>query len=139
MRRLERALPDALPREEVLRRARAQRVLRRWSEIVGEGLAARSSPERYDHGTVWVAVTGASWAQELRMLKSQILSRMTQMSGEIGLFRDVRFGVRRLPPRQEADVSAAKTISEEDDPRRGLSIREIAERRIRLMTGETRD
>lgn len=136
MKRLERTLPDALLREEVLRMARAQRVLRRWPEIVGEGLASRSWPERYDHGTVWVAVTGASWAQELRMLKSEILSRMTLMSGEIGLFRDVRFGVRPLPERKEPDVFAPKTMSEEDDPRRGLSIREIADRRIRLMTGE---
>lgn len=139
MRRLDRSLPEALSRDEVLRMARAQRVLRRWSEIVGAGLASRSAPERYDHGTVWVAVTGASWAQELRMLKAEILARMTQMSGEIGLFRDVRFGVRPLPERQEVEPETPKPELEEDDPRRGLSIREIADRRIRLMKGESGD
>src|ERR1051325_7399376 len=80
MRSLQGMLGQAIGKEEVLRMARAQRVLREWPEIVGHAMAARSHPERYDHGTVWVAVTGSAWAQELRMIKDVILARLEERS-----------------------------------------------------------
>ena len=52
-------LRSAVGRPEVLKAARAWRIMHRWPEIVGEGLAERSTPDRYDRGTVWVAVRGS--------------------------------------------------------------------------------
>lgn len=94
MRHVGRVLPRAVENAEVLRAARAGAVLRRWVEVVGELLASKSVPDRYDKGTVWVATKSSEWAQELRMRMPQILERMEAMAGERGMFLDVRFGVR---------------------------------------------
>ena len=99
MRQLGHMLGGAIAQAEVLRAARAQRALRHWPQVVGPGLASRSHPERYERGTVWVAVEGSAWAQELRMIKDVIIDRLEQHAGERGLFIDVRFGVRPLPER----------------------------------------
>lgn len=123
-------LGQAIGKEEVLRMARAQRVLKEWPSIVGPAMAARSHPERYDHGTVWVAVTGSAWAQELRMIKDVIISRLEERAGETGLFLDVRFGVRPMPQLEATDKKPVVLAVVADD-RGELSIAEIAERRLR--------
>jgi predicted nucleic acid-binding Zn ribbon protein len=108
--------------------------MRDWTEIVGEGLASRSHPDRYGKGIVWVAVQGSAWAQELRMRKETILQRLRERSGDASLFTDVRFGVRPLPAVEEPEVP---TPESEPLPRETeLTIREIAQRRLAKMRGE---
>ena len=158
MRHVGRVLPKAVENAEVLRAARAGAALRRWEEIVGALLASKSAPDRYDKGTVWVATQGSAWAQELRLMKPQILERLEAMAGERGMFLDVRFGVR--PPKHsfsEAEATLPETpretpvlieggkiplrdrpavppdpIPEAPEPprERSLTIRERAERRL---------
>lgn len=94
MRHVGRVLPRAVENAEVLRAGRAGATLRRWEEAVGPVLAEKSAPDRYDKGTVWVATQGSAWAQELRLMKPQILERLEAMAGERGMFIDIRFGVR---------------------------------------------
>ena len=159
MRHVGRVLPKAVENAEVLRAARAGTVLRRWEEIVGELLASKSAPDRYDKGTVWVATQGSAWAQELRLKKPQLLERMEAMAGERGMFIDIRFGVRppkhsfveaesilpnvpqetpivasegRIPLRDRPAVPPAP-IPEAPEPsrERNLTIRERAERRLK--------
>lgn len=122
-------LGQAVGREEVLRMARAQAALRSWSEIVGPAMATRSHPERWERGTVWVAVEGSAWAQELRMIKDVILQRLEQKAGETGLFIDVRFGVRPLPKPEESEKQDVFAVV--DDDRGEMSISDIAARRLR--------
>ena len=130
-------------------------MLRRWEEAVGPLLAAKSVPDRYDKGTVWVATQGSAWAQELRLMKPLILERLEAMAGERGMFLDVRFGVRppkgTLPPtgararrRGGEPARASRSLGRADhakgpDPiapvpeppkETGLSIRERAARRL---------
>lgn len=107
MRHVGRVLPKAVENAEVLRAGRAAAVMRRWDEVVGPLLAEKSTPDRYDKGTVWVATQGSAWAQELRLMKPRILERMEAMAGERGMFVDVRFGVR--PPR------AASAVRQEEE------------------------
>jgi predicted nucleic acid-binding Zn ribbon protein len=128
MKKLAFIIPDAVGRDEILRMARAQRALRRWSDIVGPELAKRSQPDRFERGTVWVAVTGSAWAQELRMIKEKILERLRDACQEKDLFKDVRFGVRPIvkPPAQPEPKAAAAPRPHED-----RTIREIAEERLR--------
>jgi predicted nucleic acid-binding Zn ribbon protein len=119
-------LSPAIGREEVLKAAKAVKILRDWPAIVGEAMAARSHPDRYDRGTVWVAVQGSAWAQELRMQKDQILERLDSRGK--GLFIDLRFGVRPLP---EETISIPERQELPKSDSEGLSIREIAERRLK--------
>ncbi|GIK31511.1 MAG: DUF721 domain-containing protein [Fimbriimonadaceae bacterium] len=109
---------------EVARTARALAIMRRWREVVGEELAARSWPDRYSKGSLWVAVQGSAWAQELRMLKTPILSKLNALAGE-PLFVNVRFGVRALPLQEEAAAPSLPLV--EDRPTK-RSIREIREK-----------
>lgn len=101
MRRIQFLIADSIGRDEVARTARAQIVFRKWDEIVGADMAERSYPDRYTKGTVWVAVNGSAWAQELRMMKDVILSRLREASGEPDLFREIRFGVRPIRKPEE--------------------------------------
>lgn len=129
MKKLGHVLPQALGRESILRTARAQAVMRDWVAVVGEAMAARSAPERFDQGTVWVAVEGSAWAQELRMSKDRIVRKLGVMVGDPNLFKDVRFGVRPLPkgaPKGPADEEK-KAFRESLE---GMTIREIAEQRL---------
>jgi len=109
-------LSSAVARPEVLRTARAFRVMRRWAKIVGPELAKKSQPDRYDQGTLWVAVINSVWAQELRMQSDTILRRLAEEAGDRSLFEKVRFGVRSLevpaeliPVEESTYVSSAET------------------------------
>lgn len=82
---------------EVLRAARAQRVIRHWPEIVGEFLASKSVPDRYERGTLWVAASGSAWAQEIRMQQVEVLEKLNAYAGS-ELFTALRVGTR--PPRR---------------------------------------
>lgn len=123
-------LSPALGREEVIRTSRAFQILRDWSSIVGEEMASRSFPDRYDHGTVWVAVEGSAWAQELRMQREHILAKLQEKCGDPGLFVNMRFGVRPLPV-QEASVEPVAKSTKAKTRHSDASIREIAEQRLR--------
>jgi hypothetical protein len=134
MRRIRNILPAAMESDEVIRVGRALAVLKRWNEVVGEPLAARSWPDRYSSGTVWVAVEGAAWASELRMRKEEILERLRDISGEPGLFQNVRFGQRTLPPRP--DTSPAPPEEPPLSRETTLTISEIAARRLAKMRAQ---
>lgn len=133
MKKVGQMLSPALGREEVMRAARAFKVLRDWPQIVGEAMAQRSFPDRFDRGTVWVAVEGSAWAQELRMQKDQIIQRLEEKAGERGLFLNLRFGVRPLPkePIEPAVEKPKKTKKERPADEGQLSIKEIAEQRLK--------
>ena len=127
MRAIENLLIPALGRDEVVRAAQAQRALRAWNEVVGEALGARSCPDRYDRGIVFIAVQGSAWAQELRLSKPQILARLRARAGDSSLFVDLRFGVRPLRP-MVSDAPEPKPASTPTEDER--TIREIAEARL---------
>lgn len=128
MSRLRDLLPKAIDQTEALRAARAKAILRSWRDVVGPSLATRSWPDRYTRGTVWVAVTGSAWAQELRMMKEIILRRLDLKSSERGLFMDIRFGVRPLPPPEVDEFVPEEPVDQTVE--RELSISEIAARRL---------
>ena len=95
MKRISEILGKAVDDPGVMQAAQAQAVMRRWEEAVGATLAEHSCPDRFDHGVVWVAATGSSWAQELRLRQTQILARLNSMAGEDDLFKKIRVGTRR--------------------------------------------
>jgi predicted nucleic acid-binding Zn ribbon protein len=136
MRKIRQVLPGAIENTEILKAARAQAAMRRWPEVVGPMLAEKSFPDRFGRGTVWVAVEGSAWAQELRLMKDRILFRLNEVAGERALFTDVRFGVRSLP--KPVAPQEAPAPAEEKTSMKELSIREIAERRLAKWKDEGR-
>jgi hypothetical protein len=102
----------------------ARLTARRWEECVGPQLVERSIPEKFDDGTLWVAVSGASWATELRMRKDEILERLNQLAGQ-NLFSDIRFGVRKVERTADSNSEEAPVIPEPVDV--VVSVPELAE------------
>lgn len=86
-------LGSSISQVEVLRAARAQQMLRHWPEVVGEFLASKCVPDRYERGTLWIAASGSAWAQELRMQQVEILAKLNEHAGT-QLFTALRIGTR---------------------------------------------
>lgn len=136
MKHVSKLLKPSLGSEEILSAARAQRILMQWPAIVGDSLAQRSRPDRFTRGTVWVAVTGSAWAQELRLMKERILEKLNEAAGEEHLFTNVRFGVRALPAMSDAaaaNQSSEPAVLAHDTE---LSIAEIRRRRLEKRARE---
>jgi len=119
-------LNNAIDSQEVHRAARAMHILRSWAEIVGPILAEKSHPDRFDRGIVFIAVSGSSWAQELRLRQEDILNRLKSASGEKDLFKSLKFGVRRIT------VEAEAKLIEPRPPETRTFEQIIAERRAQL-------
>ena len=61
-------------------------------------------------------------------IKERILERLREVSGEKDLFKDVRFGVRPIVQEPEEPEPQPRT---KPKPEAEMTIREIAERRLR--------
>jgi predicted nucleic acid-binding Zn ribbon protein len=57
------------------------RVLSAWSSVVGEEIAAHASPTAVNADELLVTVDHATWATELRLLSSRILTKLETQLG----------------------------------------------------------
>ena len=92
MKKLSDIINVAVDQKEILRAARAQALFKRWGEVVGDILATKTKPDRFERGTVWVVAQSSTWAQELRMREELVLGRLNEIAGEKGLFVEMRVG-----------------------------------------------
>ena len=76
------------------------RLAKAWPEIVGEAIARRTEIVSLKFHTAVVKVSGAMWIQELNLMRSQILARVTQRLGE-DVVRELRFVQGRLSRREQ--------------------------------------
>jgi predicted nucleic acid-binding Zn ribbon protein len=53
-----------------------------WEGAVGARVAAEARPVRERDGTVTVACSGSTWAQELDLLQNDLLARVNEALGE---------------------------------------------------------
>ncbi len=65
-------------------------VFSRWTEVVGEAVAAHVTPLRLDGGTLIVEVDDPAWATQLKFLEADLLTRF----GEAGASRVERLEIR---------------------------------------------
>ena len=67
-----------------------------WSEIVGEAIAKKTQPTAIKSKVIWVETLGSSWAQELNLLKLQILEKIKALLPQLNV-GDLKFqSVTRL-------------------------------------------
>jgi hypothetical protein len=64
----------------------------RWAEIVGPEVAKRTKPDCIKKGTLIVSVVSSTWAQELTLHKTSVLSRLQRVVGS-DLVQDLKFCV----------------------------------------------
>lgn len=67
-----------------------------WPEIAGPLVARNAVPLSLKNGVLTIAVRNHSWAQELRMNQSTVLSRIRESVGERVPVTDLRFTVDPL-------------------------------------------
>lgn len=84
-------------------------ILSLWERVVGELVAKKAWPERVDDGVLIIGVTTHAWAQELELLKPQILTRYRQLLGRAAL-KDVRFRVGRRRKHEDETASAPQPL-----------------------------
>jgi hypothetical protein len=87
----------------VLPRSESIELRNRWDEAVGPRIAARTQVLRLTRGTLLVRATSAAWAQELSLLSSTILSRLTEAGLEV---EQLRFRVGDIPLRKDLKKTA---------------------------------
>lgn len=136
MKRVRGLLPSSIEQSEALRGARAHLTLRHWNGVVGELLAERCQPERFERGTLWVAASGSAWAQELRMVRGRILAELNHLAKEQALFLELRVGVRPFVAFETFQLPEA--VPEPPRDQEG-TIQEIAARRLSNWPDEKGD
>ncbi len=50
-----------------------------WKNVVGDLLAERSTPEKYEHHVLFVKVSNPTWMQELILIRQQIMDRLNNL------------------------------------------------------------
>jgi predicted nucleic acid-binding Zn ribbon protein len=49
-----------------------------WQDVVGELLAERSTPVKYEHHVLFVRVSNPTWMQELVLIKDKVMERLNR-------------------------------------------------------------
>jgi len=70
------------------------RLVRAWPEVVGEAVAAHTTPKWVRDGVLALAVDDPVWAAQLRWLEADLLARVTEVTGP-GVVERITFQVRR--------------------------------------------
>lgn len=88
-------------------------LLASWTELVGEETAAHSSPVGIEEGALTVSCDSTAWATQLRLMRSQIITRIAQRFPDAGI-ESIRFdgpgvpswkkGPRSIPGRGPRDT-----------------------------------
>ncbi|HWH26495.1 MAG TPA: DciA family protein [Pseudolysinimonas sp.] len=92
--------------------ARAE-LLGSWSAIVGDETAGHTEPVGVDHGVLTVRCDSTAWAQQLRLMRTQITTRIAERFGDAGI-ESIKFlgpdapswkrGPRAIPGRGPRDT-----------------------------------
>jgi len=103
------------------------RLAKAWPEIVGEAIARRTEIVSLKFHTAVVKVSGAMWIQELNLMRSQILARVTQRLGD-DVVRELRFVQGRLSRRERPKL---RTVSRATTTRKSIELPELKDPELR--------
>jgi predicted nucleic acid-binding Zn ribbon protein len=74
--------------------AATARLVRAWPEVVGEAVAAHTTPRWVRDGVLSLAVDDPVWAAQLRWLEADLLARVAEVNGP-GVVERISLHVRR--------------------------------------------
>jgi predicted nucleic acid-binding Zn ribbon protein len=85
------ALQSYLQKAGISEKIEAASVVPEWTELVGEGIAAVTTPLRVSSGVLFVAVRSSAWLSELKLMERDILKRLNagKAKGRISAIRFV--------------------------------------------------
>ncbi|MCI5566258.1 MAG: DUF721 domain-containing protein [Veillonellaceae bacterium] len=88
-------------------------LMAKWPEIVGRAIAANVHPVRMDYHVLYLSCSDSSWANEIRLMQTDILEKIADVAGE-GFVKELHFlrpGLRGFVAKGESDDAP-----EEDEP-----------------------
>ena len=99
-------------------------LMAKWPEIVGQAIAANVHPVRMTHHVLYLSCSDSSWANEIRLMQTDILEKIEDATGE-GFVKELHFlrpGLRGFvakcagddtPEEEGPDISGIKLSAEE--------------------------
>ena len=89
-RQVREALQKYLEKAGISEKIEAASVVPEWPQIVGEGIAAVTTPLRVSSGVLVVAVRSSAWLSELKLMEREIL-RKVNVNRARGRISAIRF------------------------------------------------
>jgi predicted nucleic acid-binding Zn ribbon protein len=85
------ALQKYLDKAGISEKIEAASVVPEWPALVGEGIAAVTTPLKVSNGVLFVAVRSSAWLSELKLMEREIIRRVnaTRSKGRITAIRFV--------------------------------------------------
>ncbi len=88
--RVRETLQKYLEKAGMSEKIEAASVVPEWPQIVGEGIAAVTTPLRVSTGVLFVAVRSSAWLSELKLMEREILRKVNANRGR-GRISAIRF------------------------------------------------
>lgn len=89
-------------------------VMTLWEQVVGDLVAQKSWPEKVNDGVLTIGVTSHTWADQLYLLKPQILTRYRQLLGR-SILKDVEFHISRRNAHREKPMGMSPALKPAPD------------------------
>lgn len=84
------ALESYLEKAGISEKIEAASVVPEWPALVGDGIAAVTTPLRVSNGVLFVAVRSSAWLSELKLMERDILKRLNAGKAK-GRISSIRF------------------------------------------------
>ncbi len=92
-----------------------------WPAIVKDRIAARTRPDGFFHGVLWVRVANSAWLHELTTMKPQLLAAVRAAAGDLRVDDlKLHLGQRRDADRDDALAEVDRLTVARREPRRRL-------------------
>lgn len=108
------SIPEILERlqiEALYQQQPLQRLLDCWPEVVGKVIATHTQPISIERDVLWVATSGAAWAQNLTFERKRLLKKLNKILPTPLV--DIRFSTARWQPTKKKSSTQPKTSSQE--------------------------
>ncbi len=110
------SIPEILERlqiEALYQQQPLQRLLDCWQEVVGKVIATHTQPISIERDVLWVATSGAAWAQNLTFERHRLLKKLNKILPTPLV--DIRFSTARWQPTKKKS-STQQNISSIEHP-----------------------
>jgi len=140
-----------LERMPLKKEFKVRRAMLHWKDIVGDDIAAQSSPFCFERHTLWLGVRNSVWSHHLWMMRHRLVSALNAYIGE-PLVEDIRFdsyreqqefmldGEEEMMPDVGAELKKIQIDAQDSEAIRNLVAKiqdsELKKRAARLYRGE---
>lgn len=135
---LKEILRSRADKDSVLKEALSQNDLfRLWNLVVDERLGRNTRPAKFKNRTLEVVVTSSSWANQLSLLKKEIVEKLNSIIGK-DIVKEVKFRVGKLKKEEVMEVTERGGGEESTSDRSVTEIIESISVKVKSKTAEKR-